>query len=549
MRVKWLIGLGMLLSTSTVWAQEGARPDERLDIPAIQRAIEAEGLRWTAGETSMTALSPEARRCKILPQGVAPPRAYEEAPAEPQAPKVMRPGWGNPGAMDWRDIGGYSFLPELRDQGSCGACWAFSTIGTLEPLIAFRRSESDPEIDLSEQQVLDCAASLGCDSGGFTWVTTGAYMHDEGATSESCYPYTAGDTGQKGSCIESAALGSTCQQAVETIDEAVDLWNTAPDMPIWDPPPYTMSDEAMAEVKAYLHERPVGTSMRVFSDFYAYTGGVYSPSSSASSGGLHAVVFVGYNDAGGYWIVRNSWGDDWGEGGYFRIAYNTSSIGMFSFVQMYQEEVVDPAFCDITPSVYVSHDAPSPATVELRNCGAGVLPWSVSIDNPELHLEADGLPVTGGYVTGRGKSFELVASDSLYDGDEVKLTFSSPDLGSHEVRVFIDGNPYVEPEPEPAIEVVEESADLYVDQSAEGEADALGGDADSSESTDSSGGDGIADPTSLGDATGAAASADDEEGSCACSGVHQPGASSSGVWSLFFAAGLFLLRRKRRQTQ
>jgi hypothetical protein len=75
------------------------------------------------------------------------------------------------------------------------------------------------------------------------------------------------------------------------------------------------------EIKEALLERPIPTSMTVFEDFLFYKSGVYHHVTGEALGG-HAVLIVGYNDDEGYWIVKNSWGREWGEDGLFRVRYD-----------------------------------------------------------------------------------------------------------------------------------------------------------------------------------------------------------------------------------
>ena len=80
--------------------------------------------------------------------------------------------------------------------------------------------------------------------------------------------------------------------------------------------------QGLESIKAALVEfGPLVTTMYVYSDFMYYASGVYKHTSGSMEGG-HAIVLVGYDDSGQYFIVKNSWGQGWGEAGYFRIAYS-----------------------------------------------------------------------------------------------------------------------------------------------------------------------------------------------------------------------------------
>jgi hypothetical protein len=284
-----------------------------------------------------------------------------------------------PATVDWRAKDGFNWVTPRRAQAGCGACWSFATIANVELLMAYRASTPDPTYDLAEQHLLDCAgASVDCASGGITWGPPGTFLQNTGVTVESCYPYTSGASGTKGTCVALASMTPECQAAVTKVDDLVEIISTMPGFPQWDPPPFTLSAGSMTEIKTWLQERPVGVSMRTFSDLHAYTGGIYEPGVGATSGGLHAVMLVGYDDTEGYWIVKNSWGPTWGEEGFFRIRYNTSSIGMWAYVYKYREAYKDPRFCLNDLPTHISLDGwNTAATVDLHiaNCGGAVLKW------------------------------------------------------------------------------------------------------------------------------------------------------------------------------
>jgi hypothetical protein len=91
------------------------------------------------------------------------------------------------------------------------------------------------------------------------------------------------------------------------------------------------SSVSASEAKKALQNGPLMTTMTVYEDFMLYTGGVYQYVTGKALGG-HAVTIVGYDDAAQAWIVRNSWGESWGEGGYFRIKYtDRSGVGASNY--------------------------------------------------------------------------------------------------------------------------------------------------------------------------------------------------------------------------
>ncbi|XP_020089331.1 fruit bromelain-like [Ananas comosus] len=196
-------------------------------------------------------------------------------------------------SIDWRD---YGAVTSVRNQGSCGSCWAFSAIATVEGIYKIKTGYL---VSLSEQEVLDCAVSYGCKGG---WVDK-AYdfiISNNGVTSAAYYPYQ----GYKGTC----AANSVPNSAYITGYTYVQRNNERSMM-------YAVSKQPIAAL--------IDASGN---NFQYYRGGVYSGPCGTSLN--HAITIIGYGqDSSGtkYWIVRNSWGSSWGERGYVRMARGVSS--------------------------------------------------------------------------------------------------------------------------------------------------------------------------------------------------------------------------------
>ncbi|MBI5544324.1 MAG: hypothetical protein HY901_10570 [Deltaproteobacteria bacterium] len=410
------------------------------EVERIRAAIREQGLSWEAGETSVTRMSPAQRAGLRLPPGAIPPWVHALGGYRPARPPPPRPSLRSlPASIDWRNREGFNLLPPARDQGDCGSCWAFATIGALEGVMTIRRSEANSSLDLSEQNLLDCAAaSLGCAVGGTTWVMAENYMKNTGVTTEACYPYASGATGEKGSCT---APTGTCASEIVRSEDSAPLYSTTPSSP-WNPPPYMPSQEVMDEIKTYLQERPVGTSMRAYDDLSAYTSGIYEPINTTQGSALHAVVIVGYDDVGSYWIVRNSWGsDDWGEDGYFRVRYGASSVGMFSFVYMYDEANKDPAFCPDLPTSLELHGT-SPVNLKIANCGSAVLSWQAQLSPAWLKLaEGSGQAVTSGAVVAAGTTYKVSATQALPAGGSGQIVLTGAPNGPKTIDVTVRSMP------------------------------------------------------------------------------------------------------------
>ena len=271
---------------------------------------------WTAGETSVSELSDEEKAALL---GV-PMEALEwEQEQVAQAPPRMSASYSYPSTVDWRDYEGRDFTTPIRAQGSCGSCVAFGTIGAIESRLEIATNDPDFNPDLAEAQLFSC----GGGSCTYGWWPEAAldFARDTGIVDEACQPYS----GQQQTCSPCADW----QTRVTQISSWVDMWG-------------------LDEVKQELADRgPVEVVMMVYSDFFYYTSGIYRHTSGGFAG-LHAVTIAGYNDPEGYWIVKNSWGTNWGENGWFNIAYGESDIDSYFYVPI----VAEPSYTlttNVTP--------------------------------------------------------------------------------------------------------------------------------------------------------------------------------------------------------
>lgn len=218
-------------------------------------------------------------------------------PMEPSTKAVI------PSAFDWRD---YDGCTPVRNQGGCGSCWAFATVGALECAIKIREGVS---VDLSEQWLNSCNTSgWGCDGGWYAhsyhgWLTDPC--GGTGAVLESDFPYNGTD----GPC------GCPHEHHYTLADWA-----------------YIGTSSSVAGrdaiKRAIIEYGPVSVSVYVSSPFHWYDEGIYNYCDQGEIN--HSVVLVGWDDdqgQSGVWIMRNSWGPGWGEGGYMRIEYSCAQIG------------------------------------------------------------------------------------------------------------------------------------------------------------------------------------------------------------------------------
>ena len=261
------------------------------EVEAVQKMIEEKGYHWTAGRTSVAELSPEERQHLL---GLKVPDWYDAW--FKNAKKLTAPLKASyPPVFDWRQMGG---VTGVRDQKSCGSCWAFGALGALESMAKIYGGR---DMDLSEQQILSCKSyGWGCGGGWMDY----AYelFQDYGSISEECMPYHANDIDP---CIQ-----DSCEVMAK-----VTGW-----VPV---------DDNINAIKTALQTGPVSCAMTVYNDFNYYSGGCYEHDGFDSPN--HAVLIVGWDDTlcdgNGAWIVKNSWGPGWGMDGFFYIRYNSCYIG------------------------------------------------------------------------------------------------------------------------------------------------------------------------------------------------------------------------------
>ncbi|NOZ60047.1 MAG: T9SS type A sorting domain-containing protein [Calditrichaeota bacterium] len=270
---------------------------DNTEISQIQQAIKAKGASWTAGENWVTRL-PREEQIKLL--GTIP-----EHPNPSEAKIIELPTQNDlPAKFDWRNNNG-DWLTPVTNQANCGSCWDFSAVAQVETWWKIKNNLPDTTIDLSEQFVLSCSGGT-CNG----WSISGAldFIKDTGVPPEEYMSYQADDT--------------------VPCDSVRDGWESKKiTIPGWG---YVTQEEVdIQKIKNAVYLHPLSVSYEVFEDFNAYSSGVYEHVYGQSIG-WHAVLIVGWEDDLQCWIVKNSWGKNWGEKGYFRIKWNNSNMGSWS---------------------------------------------------------------------------------------------------------------------------------------------------------------------------------------------------------------------------
>lgn len=211
---------------------------------------------------------------------------------------VKRDNVATPDRVSWIEQGA---VTAMKNQGSCGSCWAFGAVGSLEGVY---KRETGVLRAFSEQQVLDCTYDRdGCQGG---WMRDGINgIRDTTAgrcASMADYPYVASD----GSCRNegSALVGAR-------VTGYIDI------------------EEGEASTIAALSQQPLSVTICVINSFYSYSSGIYRDDTQTSFPN-HALTAVAYTPE--YVLVKNSWGTDWGDDGFIKVARNYNGCSFHTYV-------------------------------------------------------------------------------------------------------------------------------------------------------------------------------------------------------------------------
>jgi C1A family cysteine protease len=258
-----------------------------MSLESIKDAIVSFGADWNAEDTPLSQLKP-AERKKMMGLNI------DDADLATFASQISAANFahfgvsfGAPASVDWRKVNGVDWITNVKNQGQCNACVAFSVCAMMETRARILQNDANLSVNLSENHLFFCGCGK-CRSSGWTFAPALNFARDTGVAAETSSPFTVAD--------------KSCPSAPPVLK--VTSWRQI---------------SSIAERKnAIANNGPIIGGMKIFSDFFNYKGGVYRHV-SGSHDGNHAITIIGYDNSG--WICKNSWNTTWGEQGFFRVAY------------------------------------------------------------------------------------------------------------------------------------------------------------------------------------------------------------------------------------
>ena len=285
------------------------------DLSVIRAKIIANDYHFSVSSNWLVELS-QKRRVRMRSRRYS-FRLRRESSISALGPLVSYLGRPLPDRFDWRNVDGCSYIGPVRHQGSCGACYAFGACAAAEGTYNLATDSCNKNcVDFSEAFIIFCLDSLydgfdGCSGSDYEYPELDALLR-EGVCLEDLFPYNP----FAGNC--------PIELSVPTVN--FDSWHRLP------------CNDMVSIKTAIRYFGVVDASVLTNPAFDAYENGIYEDSMTLCQdvySGLcyyaatdHVVALVGWNDNGGdgYWILRNSWGPDWGESGYMRIKYRAAHV-------------------------------------------------------------------------------------------------------------------------------------------------------------------------------------------------------------------------------
>jgi len=230
-------------------------------------------------------------------------------------------------------------IKEVRDQGSCGSCWAFGAVEAMSDRICIH-SKGNQNAHISAEDLLTCcgfSCGMGCnggnpDSAWEYWVSHGLVTGGNYNSSEGCEPYSIAAcehhvNGTRPPCEEG---GDTPKCKTTCIPGYPKNYK---DDKLYGKTSYSVSKKVSQIQTELMTNGPMEVALSVYEDFLSYKSGVYKHVAGSFLGG-HAVKLIGWGTENGtpYWLITNSWNTDWGDNGFFKILRGSDECGVESEV-------------------------------------------------------------------------------------------------------------------------------------------------------------------------------------------------------------------------
>jgi len=371
---------------------------DELTLKALQKELKRTKAGWEAEDNPISKLSPAERKRRLGYVPGAEEMSLEKREAVSKQAHTTYLEARKKGkalalapAIDWRNVGGWNYVTPVQNQGSCGSCVAFGTVGLLE---AQARIFAGAPVNgpaggvlptLSEAHLFFCGAGQACGTG---WYNSAAlnFAKDTGVCTDSCYPYKA----KNQPC-------NPCKDWASQVTQ-VEAWHGI---------------SSTADMKTWLSTKgPLLTAFTVYSDFYNYKSGVYKHTSGKVEGG-HAVCCVGYSETLQAWLCKNSWGGSWGMSGYFWIGYG--QCGIDSYMQAVDSfKKIYPLYMDMIMRDSLADIGKVPATGTLSHSPDIVPVGTMPLADPKATLQGNWYKDIGQNLQANQYNYIYLRGRSLY---------------------------------------------------------------------------------------------------------------------------------------